>query len=34
VKTLLADLETLTAATATVDDYIDLAETHCVSSRD
>jgi sulfite reductase (NADPH) hemoprotein beta-component len=27
VKTLLADLETLTAATATVDDYIDLAET-------
>ena len=27
VKTLLADLETLTAATATADDYIDLAET-------
>jgi sulfite reductase (ferredoxin) len=27
VKTLLADLETLTAATATDDDYIDLAET-------
>ena len=27
VKTLLADLETLTSATATVDDYIDLAET-------
>jgi sulfite reductase (NADPH) hemoprotein beta-component len=27
VKSLLADLETLTAATATPDDYIDLAET-------
>ena len=27
VKTLLADLETLTAASATADDYVDLAET-------